>query len=224
MLASARHIDSDHPSIVEFARRYTASLTGDRAKAVSLYLAVRDGIFYDPYNIDHTTRGFSASSCLTSGRGFCITKAALLAAVARASGIRACVGYADVRNHLTSPRLAAMMKTDLFIFHGYTQLWIADRWVKATPAFNLSLCEKAGIAPLAFDGVNDSILHPFDNSGQRHMEYVRERGSYVDVPRDEILAAWRDVYPRETGWGVPVEGETARKEHDFEQDVALRRS
>lgn len=34
-----------------------------------------------------------------------------------------------------------------------------------------------------------------------NMEYVRNRGSYADVPREEILAAWREAYPASSGWG-----------------------
>ena len=40
-----------------------------------------------------------------------IGKASLLAACARAIGVPARVGYADVRNHLTSPRLYEKIKT-----------------------------------------------------------------------------------------------------------------
>lgn len=197
------HIDSDHLLVVSFARKSTSGATSQKAMAIALYLAVRDGIYYDPYRIDHSPRGFCASRCLEAGYGFCITKAALLAAAARAVGIPARVGYADVRNHLTSPRLAALMKSDLFLFHGYTELFLDSRWVKATPAFNSSLCAKAGIEPLEFDGEHDSIFHPFDAQGRRRMEYVRDRGTYEDVPREEIMAAWRKFYPVETGWGVP---------------------
>lgn len=92
-------------------------------------------------------------------------KAALLAALYRAGGIPARVGHADVRNHLTSPRLMELMGSDEFVYHGYTEMWIAGTWVKATPAFNLSLCEKVGMRPLDFDGFADSLFHPQDLSG-----------------------------------------------------------
>jgi transglutaminase-like putative cysteine protease len=130
------------------------------------------------------------------GQGFCIGKAALLAACARASGIAARVGFADVKNHLTSPRLAKTMGSDLFVFHGYAELLVDGRWVKATPAFNLALCRKFRVKPLEFDGRSDSIFHPFDEDERRHMEYLRERGSYADVPIAEIQQAFRDAYPR----------------------------
>ena len=119
-----------------------------------------------------------------------------IAAAARVAGIPARVGFADVKNHLTSPRLAETMGSDIFIYHGYTDLWLDGRWVKATPAFNLALCERFRVLPLEFDGREDSIFHPFDADQRRHMEYLRERGSFADVPVDEIQRAFREAYPK----------------------------
>jgi hypothetical protein len=47
-----------------------------------------------------------------------VPKAAVLAAVARAAGIPARLGYADVRNHMSTERLRQTMKTDVFVWHG----------------------------------------------------------------------------------------------------------
>jgi transglutaminase-like putative cysteine protease len=119
----------------------------------------------------------------------------VLAAVARALGIPGRLGFADVRNHLSTERLRQLMKTDTFIFHGYTELFLDDRWVKATPTFNLSLCEKFGVNPLNFDGRNDSLFHPYDREGKKHMEYVRDHGHFADVPYERIVAYFREYYP-----------------------------
>ena len=123
-----------------------------------------------------------------------MSKAVALAACARACGIPARLGFADVRNHLTTEKLRAHMGTDVFYWHGYTELFIDHKWVKATPAFNLALCEKAGIKPLEFNGQDDSIYHPFDQSGRQHMQYLQHRGHYIDVPIAEMLAAFRTHY------------------------------
>ncbi len=193
-LAPSRFVDSDAPAIRAYAEA-RAGGGSDVERACRLYYAVRDDLRYDPYDIDYTPKGFSASATLERGRGFCVTKAAVLAAAARAAGIPARLGYADVRNHLATPRLVEQMGTDLFIFHGYTDLGLEGRWVKATPAFNLELCTKFGVLPLEFDGRQDSVFHPFDARGQRHMEYVRDRGVYGDVPYDAIVAEFRILYP-----------------------------
>lgn len=206
-LASARYIDSAHPAVVDFARKNARGKT-ERERAVSLYYAVRDGIRYNPF-LDFTDlEVFRASSVLERGQGFCIGKASLLAACARAAGIAARVGFADVKNHLTSPRLAETMGSDLFVYHGYTELRLEQRWIKATPAFNLELCSRFRVKPLEFDGRDDSIFHPFDEDERRHMEYLRDRGSYADVPVEEIQSAFREAYPRYYGLGRDALKET----------------
>ena len=200
-LQAGPHVDSDHPAVRALAHKTTNGISSVRERAVALYYAVRDGFRYDPYAIQAIDRCFTASVVIEAGSGFCVSKAALLAATARAAGIPARVGFADVKNHLTSPRLRDLMVTDEFVYHGYTELWIDDRWVKATPAFNRTLCDKAGVRPLEFDGQNDSLFHPLDQSGRKHMEYLRDHGSRPDVPVGEILAAWEQVYPKMATWG-----------------------
>lgn len=201
-LSPASIIDSDHPDVVRFthtALEAIAPNASPRERAVCLYYAVRDGFLYDPYTVDLTNHGMRASSVLKAGRGWCINKAALLAACCRASGIPARVGFADVRNHLSTQRMRDVMQTDMFYWHGYTSIQIEGQWLKATPAFNLSLCERFGLKPLEFDGLEDSIYHPFDLSGNRHMEYVAFRGEFDDVPMTQLRADFARLYPRWSG-------------------------
>ena len=193
-LRSTRYIDSAHPAVVDFASKNSSGATG-RARAVSLYYAVRDGIRYNPFLDLSDDAVYRASYCLVTGEGFCIGKAALLAACARAEGIPARVGFADVKNHLTTPALRERMGTDLFVYHGFTELLLEGKWVKATPAFNLALCQRFRVKPLEFDGREDSIFHAFDEADRRHMEYLRDRGSHAEVPVAEIMQAFRDSYP-----------------------------
>ena len=193
-LAPGRYIDSAHPAVVAFAQQHAAG-SDALPRAVSLYYAVRDGIRYNPFLDFSSDNAFLASHCLVTGEGFCVGKAALLAACARADGIPARVGFADVRNHLTTPALRARMGTDLFLFHGFTELHLEGKWVKATPAFNLELCRRFRVRPLEFDGREDSIFHPFDEEERRHMEYVRDRGSHADVPAAAIMRTFRKHYP-----------------------------
>jgi transglutaminase-like putative cysteine protease len=200
-LRPARYIDSDHPAVVEFARNNSSGKT-DRERAVSLYYATRDAIRYNPFLDFSKEETFLASHCITAGEGFCIGKAALLAACARADGIPARVGFADVKNHLTTPALRERMGSDLFIYHGYAELLLEGKWVKATPAFNVELCRRFRVKPLEFDGREDSIFHPFDEEERRHMEYLRDRGSHADVPVAEIMSAFREAYPVLYGMGT----------------------
>jgi transglutaminase-like putative cysteine protease len=188
-------IDSGHPAVMAFAARHGRG-SDDRARAVALYYAVRDGFRYDPYRIDLSIHGMKASTVLENGYGWCVPKATLLAAACRAIGIPARVGFADVRNHLSTERMRQVMQTDVFFWHGYTDILLGGTWRKATPAFNVELCERFDLLPLEFDGNADSLYHPFDRHGHRHMEYVNQRGSFDDVPLAEITADFARLYPR----------------------------
>ncbi|MBL8340748.1 MAG: transglutaminase family protein [Rubrivivax sp.] len=215
-LAATPLVDSDHAAVRAFAAAHAEGGT-ELQRAVALYLAVRDGFRYDPYRVDLSPAGMRASTVLECGYGWCVPKAALLAAACRASGIPARLGYADVRNHLSTERMRQVLKTDLYIWHGYTDLFLAGRWVKATPAFNIQLCERFGLLPLEFDGLHDSIYHPYDRAGNRHMEYVHQRGTFDDMPLDAITADFARLYP---GWGAAEGGAGAFARADFDADVA----
>jgi transglutaminase-like putative cysteine protease len=193
-LQSTALIDSDHPDVAAFARE-CATGASERERAVALHDAVRDGFRYDPYRVDLTPEGMRASNVIRRGYGWCVPKAALLAAACRAVGIPARLGYADVRNHLSTERMRRTMGTDLFVWHGYTDIWIDGGWRKATPAFNQSLCERFGLLPLAFNGHDDSIYHPFDRAGNKHMEYVQHRGAFDDMPLQTIVSEFQRTYP-----------------------------
>jgi transglutaminase-like putative cysteine protease len=193
-LQPARFIDSAHPAVAAFSAEHGKG-SSDLERAVALYYAVRDRVRYNPFQNFTLDESFRASVCLERGEAWCVPKAALLAACARAAGIPARVGFADVKNHLTTPQLTNKMGTDLFVFHGYAELYLEGKWAKATPAFNLALCEKFRVKPLEFDGREDSIFHPFDADNRRHMEYLRDRGSFADVPAAAIKRVFRETYP-----------------------------
>jgi transglutaminase-like putative cysteine protease len=189
------YIDSDHPEIVAFAEQHSQSGKTDTEKAIALYYAVRDTIRYNPYSIEFDKESMKASIILRRGHGYCVAKAVVLAACLRNQKIPARLGFADVKNHLNTERLKRLMGTDIFVYHGYTEIFLNGKWVKATPAFNIELCDNFNVRPLEFDGLTDSLLHPFDKSGNLHMEYVNEYGSFPDLPWDIILSELMKQYP-----------------------------
>lgn len=194
-LRSGRFVDSDHPLVVEFALRNRGESPHPRDQAVSLYHAVRDGIRYNPYTFSRDPETLKASHALMAGASYCVPKAILLAACARVCGIPARIGLADVRNHLATPRLLQLLRSEVFAMHGYTELHLDGRWVKATPAFNLALCRVFGVEPLAFDGVHDSVFHPFNRQGERYMEYLADHGQFDDLPEALFFGHLQQVYP-----------------------------
>ena len=201
-LAPTAYVDSDADNVVAFARRVTAGCADPVARAVALYYAVRDEIVYTPYCDFRSVETYRASAVLARGSGFCVGKAAVLAASARAAGIPARVGFADVRNHLASPRLTRLMGTDVFYYHGYAEMLLDGCWVKATAVFDRALCERFGVAPLEFDGRQDSLFQAYDGGGRRHMEYLRDHGPSDDVPVDRIIETFERHYPNLTAAGA----------------------
>lgn len=197
-LQPTEFLDHDHRAVQDFAHSVTEGASGDVDRAVRLFYAVRDGWWYDPYSSDRERASFRASHVVGLDRSWCVPKSILLTAAARALGIPARLGFADVRNHLQSEKLKEKMGTDLFVFHGYSEFLLDGHWRKASAAFNLALCERFGTRPLEFDGSADALLHQFDQAGNRHMEYVNMRGSYDEFPYDEMMAAFAEVYGEDT--------------------------
>lgn len=194
-LGPTAFLDSDHEDVRAFTATAIGDATTDRDKAIRLFAAVRDKVWYDPYTVSEEPAHYRASHVLSAGRAYCVPKAVLLTAVCRAAGIPARLGFADVRNHLQTETLRARMgDTDLFVYHGYSTILVDGQWLKATPAFNGELCARFGVPPVEFDGEHHALMHAFTANGSQHMEYVRERGVFDDLPLQEILDALRTTY------------------------------
>lgn len=215
-LAATPYFDHGHPEVRRWA---DAQLQGcpDEPVAIAcrLYLATRDQITYNPYVCVPDKATFAASYALRTRETYCIPKAVLLGAACRYKGIPSRLGLSDVKNHLSSPRLIEWLRTDIFHMHGYIELYLSGRWVKATPAFNSRLCELMGVAPLEFDGVNDSIFQPYANDGSAHMEYLKEYGTFADVPYDMIMDVLQSAYGHLFG-----DGGLQRPSDSLEREVA----
>jgi transglutaminase-like putative cysteine protease len=195
-LSPAEFIDSDHAGVRAKAAVVVGSVSDPVEQARLLYRAVRDEIRYDPY-VDYTDpETYRASSVLAAGHGYCVGKASLYVALCRVAGIPARLGLADVKNHLATPRLLEAVGTDLFAYHGYVEVKLGPGWVKATPTFNVSLCERMGVPPLEFTGEADALLQPFDAKGREFMSYVTQHGTFFDVPAKFLIGEMTRLYPK----------------------------
>ena len=179
-------IDCDAEAIREKAGEVTKPHEGTVEKAANLFYFVRDGIKYNPFLPRYLPEHFRGACTLARGEGFCIQKAVLLVALARAVGVPARLGFAVIKNHLLPEKIVEMLEIQVLPDHGYAELYLHDRWIKATPSFDLETCRKNRIVPVEFDGENDAKLHAYNQDGQLHIEYLLDRGSYDDVPIDAI--------------------------------------
>ena len=194
-LQSGQYVDKDHPEVMAFSERHRGASNDPVEQAIALYYAVRDQIAYNPYTFSLDRATLKASHALHVGESYCVPKALLLAACARHCDIPARIGLADVRNHLSTPRLLSLLRSDVFAMHGYTELFLEGRWVKATPAFNQELCKVFNVAPLEFDGRTDSVFHPFNQQGERYMEYLVDHGQFADLPEALFFGHLEKLYP-----------------------------
>ncbi|HEX6358863.1 transglutaminase family protein [Actinophytocola sp.] len=189
-------LDHDSAEVAEFVHRWLPADANDPiSRAVALYKAVRDRVNYEVFGADLSRAGLRASQVITRGTGMCLHKSVLYAATLRAVGVPSKLLLTDVRNHLASPRLLELVGGEVFTFHGLTVVHNGQRWVRATPVFNRTLCRLYGIAPLDFDGEHDSLHHPYDLKGRKHMEFLTEHGEFDDFPYDLVLTGLRAAHP-----------------------------
>lgn len=193
-------VDSDNPIIRNKAQEVTKGQEGAIEKARSLFYFVRDRIKYNPYVPRHLPEHFRASNTLARGEGFCIQKAALLIALSRAVEIPARFHFVILRNHRLPEKMAELLVSNVIPDHGYVEFHLDGKWVGATPAFDIGLCQKYGIIPVEFDGKKDAKFHSHTQDGKLHIEYIFDRGTYADVPVEEV---------RE--WVIPVLTPEAKK-------------
>jgi Transglutaminase-like superfamily len=198
-LAPAEYIDSGHPLITACAGKLCAGIGASRDAARAVFYFVRD-LRYEGGDFEDLEI-YRASSVLAAGHGYCVGKAALCTALARAAGIPARLGFADVRNHLASPRLLAAMGTDIFAWHGYSQLFLGGHWVSVSPTFDPGTCHRAGVAPLDFDGEHDALLQSFDGTGAT-LAYLKRHGLFHDVPAQFLAAEMPRLYPFAADHGI----------------------
>jgi len=213
-LAASPTIETGHPDIIAFASKHAAGASDPVEAAVRLFYAVRDGIRYNPTFSLYWWSALRRAKRFWPG-GMVRFEGDPACGLLRAQGIPARLGYADVRNHLSTEYLRKIMQTDIFYWHGYTSIYLNGRWVRATPAFNIQLCRKFNLLPLEFDGQSDSLFHSFDAAGNRHMEYIQYRGEFADIPIESILTTYREFHPEL--W--PAGALNIRIGADFDQDV-----
>ena len=194
-LRPTEFLNFNDESVREFAERNSAGAKSEREKAVKLYTAVRDGFQYNPNILDLNRKGLTASDLLTRNRGYCVEKAVLLAAVARAVEIPSRLSFYIVRNHIATDKLEKLLRKNYLVFHGAAELFLDGKWLKTTPAFNKKLCEFLKVEPLEFDGTADSIFQEFDKSGNVFMEYLHEYGAFDDLPYELYLSELKKHYP-----------------------------
>ncbi|RPH63479.1 MAG: transglutaminase family protein [Burkholderiales bacterium] len=220
-LAPTYFLDYEAPAVQRFVRDAVGDAQDQRTRVVRLFYAVRDRIRYDPYRISYEPQAYRASRIVEDGYGWCVSKAGLLAACARAVGIPSAIGLADVVNHLNTEKLRARMGgVDVFYDHGYAALLLDGRWVKAVPAFNIELCERFGVRPTEFDGRVDALYQEHDAHGRLHMQYLADHGTWSDLPLQQVRDDFTHHYPG-SAFAAGAATASVASEERFENETPL---
>ncbi len=194
-LKSTELIDYNSVEIQEIIEEFKSDELSDKQTAIAIYLKIRDEWRYNPYKLCFKAECYKASNIAKKEDGHCIEKSILLTACLRALNIPARIHLAKVKNHIGVERLIEKFGTNELTPHGMVDLFLNGKWLKVSPAFNIELCERYNIAPLDFDGKNDSVFHEFDRAGNVFMEYLEDYGHFEDVPVEFIFENFKSNYP-----------------------------
>jgi transglutaminase-like putative cysteine protease len=196
-LQSTEFLDFHKKRVRDKAFEITKGLNTDKEKAIALFYFVRDKIKYNMFTYNPKIKAnLKASTTLRRSNGFCMSKAVLLSALARAVGIPARIHMVDIINHKISKKVVDLMKTKVFHCHGYSELLINGKWIKLTPVFDHETSLKGGFLPeIEFDGVNDALFATHDKDGNLFVEYIADWGNYAEVPIEKIDQIFSEKYP-----------------------------
>jgi transglutaminase-like putative cysteine protease len=195
-LKATAAIEAEHPLIKAKAAELTAGATTDRERAVRLFYFVRE-IPYNLFMISMHPDDFRASFILETGKGYCVQKAVLLCALARAAGIPSRLALARIRNHRVPPKIRERLGRNEFPGHGYNQFLLDGRWVTAAATFDAGLCKRVGVPVVEFDGQNDAILPDKAMDGTPYIEYVERYGTFDDLPLDFITERTSKIWGKD---------------------------
>ena len=194
-LSPTNYFDFDHNAIQNLISEFKTDTLSDKEKAIGLYIKVRDDWRYDPYNISLLKEKYKSSHIAQKASGNCVEKSIVLIAGLRALGIPARLHLGKVKNHIAVERLTEKFGSNELTPHGMVNVYLNNKWLKISPAFNASLCRKLNVEPLAFDGENHSFLQAYNREGSKFMEYTDDYGYFDDVPLDFMAENIKKHYP-----------------------------
>ncbi len=195
-LLPSEFFDFNKKSVMNKAIEITNGLESQKEKAIALFYWVRDEIKYNmALFVPKVKNYFMASKTIHRREGFCVSKSILLSTLARAVGIPARIHLCDLINHLVSQKVIDYMGHNVMYYHGYSEFYLDNKWVKLTPSFDQQTAIRGGFLPMVeFDGENDAVFPPYDANGNKFGEYVGDRGTHADLPLNDIDKVFEEKY------------------------------
>lgn len=192
-LEPAEGIQCAHPEVLALARQVARGSHNDVEAAGRLFEYVRDTVRYSVQVPYAPMEQYLALNTLQRGWGYCVQKSAVLVALARALGIPARLGLADIENHILPPAMVHMLGSNIIYYHCFAEWWIGGQWLKATPSFDRQLCTERGWRLVEFVPGANLMLPETDLAGNPHVSYIRYHGWRQGVPLEEMLQGWQET-------------------------------
>jgi transglutaminase-like putative cysteine protease len=189
-LVPAPGVQCEAGEVFELAKRVARGSVGDVEAARRLFEFVRDTVRYSVRVPFDSLEDYLALNTLARGRGYCVQKAALLCALARAVGIPSRLGFADIENNLLPEGLYEITGGKVLQYHCFVEWYVGGAWHKATPSFDQALSAERGWRLVEFVPGEDLLLPATDLSGRPHIRYLQQRGWRLGVPLEEMMATW----------------------------------
>lgn len=193
-LVPAEGIQCGAYTVRELARALVRGSKNEVEAAARLFAFVRDGVRYSVRVPFWEIGDYLALNTIARGKGFCIQKASLLCALARALGIPSRLGFADIQNHQVRGPLAEVVPAGIIYHHCFLEWHVGGRWLKATPSFDRPLCQQLGWPLVEFDPKADAVFPAQDLKGQPFITYLRYHGWQLGVPLEEFLSISLKAY------------------------------
>ncbi len=197
-------IESDNEKVVEKACEVSASCDNYVEKTRRIFEFARDEIVYNFAPDVDSKEILKASHTLRIGNGFCIQKAVLFAALCRAAGIPAKIGFQHIRSHKIVGKILDFRGSNEFEYHGLNSVYLKGKWIKLDCTLDKKLSEKKGYKLVEFDPEEDSLFPEYDLAGRPHFDILKEHGFFCDIPQKIIKImldhfekinqkAWKDL-------------------------------
>lgn len=194
-LGPTRFIDSTHPSIVAAVDELGIRCLPPVERARRVFAFVKDRIRYE-FSAKMSEEEYIASYVLAAGRGFCVQKAVLLAALGRAAGVPTALALSDLRDRSLPAWVTEALTTDVMHHHGLNAFWLDGAWVKVDASLSPDVVERKGYRDVVFAPPEDALLAPTTLAGAPHADYVAFHGLYADLPFEQMIGAFLEAYSR----------------------------
>jgi transglutaminase-like putative cysteine protease len=216
-------IDSDHPDVVAAARRLTQGCASDEEKLGRIYAYVRDM----PYDILRAFRDLAegkrrASDVLAAGHAFCMGKASSFAALCRAAGIPARIGFQQLDcpdKPFMSEEVRRLWGDRPLPWHSLGEAWLGGKWLKLDATIDSAAAEAKG-RPYTrqFDGEHDipTVEGPILRDLESHADYPREVAEWYETMAREVMRAVKEaeangaIAADDRLWRGPAPGDVRR--------------